>query len=151
MDTPTAADAALELLFKKLHPLLEDTAHALDTGAPREELEKLHARLQRARERAVVVLEGLALTCPTEELADLLEELAGNLSPVGEGFQDALVLTQLCLEQAPEDLLPFAQAEGSWMTRLRAFQTRLAEPAFQAKARWVAVDPELGEEADAED
>ncbi len=37
------------------------------------------------------------------------------------------------------------------MTRLRAFQTRLAEPAFQAKARWVAVDPELGEEADAED
>jgi len=38
----TPAETALSLLFRKLHPHLEDAAHALSRGATRRELERLH-------------------------------------------------------------------------------------------------------------
>ena len=41
----TPAETALSLLFRKLHPHLEDAAHALVRGAPRQELERLHLKL----------------------------------------------------------------------------------------------------------
>jgi HPt (histidine-containing phosphotransfer) domain-containing protein len=149
MDAPTPAERALQLLFKKLHPHLEDTAHALSKGASAAELEKLHHKLLKAREQTVEALEGMAEGCE-EELADHLAELADNLSPVGESFQQSLILTQLCLEEAPGDLLPFAPegcAEASpWGRRMNEFLQKLQDPAFTAERRWAAVDPDLGEE-----
>ena len=38
----TPAETALSLLFRKLHPHLEDAAHALARGATHRELERLH-------------------------------------------------------------------------------------------------------------
>jgi hypothetical protein len=149
METSTPAENALQLLFKKLHPHLEDAAHALSKGADAKELERLHQKLLKAREQAVEILEEMAESCD-EALAEHLTELADNLSPVGESFQQSLILTQLCLEEAPADLLPFTP-EGcvetsAWGKRLKDFQTRTQDPAFQAEARWASVDPDIGEE-----
>lgn len=151
MDHPAPAETCLQLLFKKLHPHLEDAAHALATGKPRADLEKLHAKLLRAREEVCDLLEEVLENCEDELLAEHLAELADNLTPVGENFQQSLTLTQLCLEEAPAELLPFVPAgcEGaSWRKRLDAFLAQLEQPAFQAKARWAGVDPEIGEEGE---
>lgn len=146
----TPAETALSLLFRKLHPLLEDAAHLLDRGAPAAAFEKLHQRLQDARGKVVDVLEAAAATVQDEALLEALDTLAANLTPMGESLQQSLVLTQLCLEEAPKDLLPFAPpgcvASASWGKRMVAFLGRLEEPSFQAKQRWAAVDPDLGEE-----
>ncbi|MBI4912596.1 MAG: hypothetical protein HY823_07655 [Acidobacteria bacterium] len=147
----TPAEQALSLLFGKLHPRLEDAAHALGTGAAPAVLEGLHRRLQRARLQAVAVLERLEEGADPPALADLLGTLAANLTPIGENFQQSLVLTQLCLEEAPRDLLPFAPegcvAASTWGRRMVTFLARLEDPAFQARQRWTAVDPDLGDEA----
>lgn len=144
-----AADTALSLLFKKLHPLLEDTAHALAKGASTKDLEKLHLKLLRARFEAMEVLEALATEDPGDALQEALDELASNLTPSGETFQQSLILTQLCLEDAPESLLPFLteeeQAAAPWMKRLQAFQALIQDPAMTAEHRWESVDPDLGE------
>lgn len=145
----TPAETALQILFKKLHPHLEDAAHALATGLPDREMEKHHAKLLRAREQTAEVLEGLIESCD-EDLADLLSDLATNLIPVGENFQQSLTLTQLCLEEAPEDLLPFVpdgRAAGSpWAKRMEAFLAQMEDPKFHAMTRWAAVNPDIGDE-----
>lgn len=146
----TPAETALSLLFRKLHPHLEDAAHALERGAPRRELERLHLKLITARLKTVECLEAEAEALPEEApLAEVLETLAANLTPVGESYRQSLVLTQLCLEEAPADLLPHAPegcvAQSSWGPRMAAFLERLKEPAFQARQRWEAVAEDIGE------
>ncbi len=146
----TPAERALSLLFRKLHPHLEDAAHALAREAPRRDLERLHLKLIAARLKGVEVLEAEAEALPEgAPLADILETLAANLTPVGESYRQALILTQLCLEEAPVDLLPHAPegcvAGSAWGPRMTAFLARLADPAFQARRRWEAVDEEIGE------
>lgn len=146
----TPAETALSLLFRKLHPLLEDTAHLLHRGAATAEFEKLHLRLMHARGKVVEILEGLTEQAEQDELGEILDTLAANLTPMGESFLQSLVLTQLCLEEAPKDLLRFAPpgavAASSWGKRMVAFLARLEDPAFQARARWAGIDPDLGEE-----
>lgn len=146
----TPAETALSLLFRKLHPLLEDAAHLLARGATGAEFEKLHLRLMNARGKVVEILEDLAEQDPAGELGESLDALAANLTPMGESFLQSLVLTQLCLEEAPKDLLRFvppgAVAASSWGKRMVAFLQRLEDPAFQARARWAGIDPDLGEE-----
>lgn len=143
------AEVALSLLFKKLHPLLEDAAHALDQGGSRADLEKLHERLFRARHQTVELLEAEVERLPEGDLQELLDTLAANLTPVGETFQQSLTLTQLCLEEAPKDLLvhvaPGRVAEAPWGTRMVGFLQRLEDPAFQARSRWTGVDETIGE------
>ncbi|WP_306590667.1 hypothetical protein [Geothrix sp. 21YS21S-4] len=144
------AETALSLLFRKLHPHLEDAAHALDRGAARRELERLHLKLIAARLKAVEVLETEAGTLPEDApLAETLETLAANLTPVGESYRQSLILTQLCLEEAPADLLshvPAPQAaEALWAPRMTDFLTRLKDPAFEAHRRWEAVEEDIGE------
>lgn len=149
MEASTPAGLALQLLFKKLHPHLEDAAHALSKGADAKTLERLHHKLLKAREQCVEILEEMAETCD-EDLAGHLIELADNLSPVGESFQQSLILTQLCLEDAPGDLLPFAPVgcaeTAPWGKRMKDFQALVADPAFAAETRWARVDPDIGEE-----
>jgi hypothetical protein len=144
------AETALSLLFKKLHPHLEDAAHALAVGSPTPELEKLHARLIRARHQVAESLENLAQVEADASLSEVLETLSANLTPVGEAYQQSLILTQLCLEEAPADLLPFAPegcvAGSPWGPRMTAFLKRLNDPSFQARERWAWVDPDLGDE-----
>lgn len=146
----TPAETALALLFRKLHPLLEDAAHLVARGAPAPDFEKLHLKLQNGRSKVVEILEGLAEQEEGAELADLLDTLAANLTPMGESCQQSLVLTQLCLEEAPSDLLRFVPpgsvAASSWGKRMVAFLARLEDPAFQARRRWEKVDPDLGDE-----
>ncbi len=154
MPTPSPAEQALQLLFKKLHPLLEDTAHALDRGADASTLIRLHGKLQAARDRVCQILEDLAKSSDDPELADVLETLAADLEPLGEPFQQSLILTQLCLEAAPEALRPYvseASARTStWWPRMAAFLEHLErEPGFQAETRWATVDPDLGDDPDA--
>ncbi|HEX9080823.1 MAG TPA: hypothetical protein VF768_01020 [Holophagaceae bacterium] len=144
------AERALSLLFRKLHPHLEDAAHALDRGAPRAQLERLHLKLITARLKVVEVLASEAEGLPEDDpLGELLETLAANLTPVGESYRQALILTQLCLEEAPADLLPHAPegcvATSAWGPRMAAFLARLEDPGFQARRRWEAVDEEIGE------
>jgi hypothetical protein len=144
------AEAALQLLFKKLHPHLEDAAHALERGAPTRELERLHVKLVSARLKAVEALEKLLEGLEEDDpLAELLDTLQSNLTPVGENWQQSLTLTQLCLEEAPAELLPFVPegrvAESAWGPRMTAFLAKLQDPAFQAHARWEGVDEEIGE------
>ena len=144
------AERALSLLFRKLHPHLEDAAHALARGASRPQLERLHLRLIAARLKVVEVLEAEADALPeSDPLAEILETLAVNLTPVGESYRQALILTQLCLEEAPADLLPHAPegcvASSLWGRRMTGFLAQLEDPAFQARTRWDAVDEEIGE------
>ena len=150
MEPSAPAEQALQLLFKKLHPHLEDAAHALGEGARPRELELLYLKLVKACDQASEVLDGLAGT--TEgELSDTLGTLSANLTPVGGSYKQLLTLVQLCLEEAPAELLPFtaegSAAESSWGKRMVAFLARLEAPAFQAHARWAEVDPEIGDEA----
>jgi hypothetical protein len=144
------AETALSLLFKKLHPLLEDAAHALAVGSPAPELEKLHGRLLRARQQVAETLDALVEAEGEESLAEVLETLSANLTPVGEAFQQSLILTQLCLEEAPAELLAFvpegAVAGSPWGPRMVTFLKRLEDPSFQARERWKDVDPDLGDE-----
>ena len=146
----TPAETALSLLFRKLHPHLEDVAHALAKGAPRRDLERLHLKLLTARLKTVEVLSDSLETLPEEEpLAELLETLAANLTPVGESFRQSLILTQLCLEEAPADLLPHLPegrvAASSWGPRMTDFLARLQDPAFGAHQRWEAIEEDIGE------
>ncbi len=153
MENSTPAELALQLLFKKLHPHLEDVAHALATGAGPAELERHHRKLTLACHQASEALDALAAR--TEgPLAEILDTLSANLLPVGGSFQQLLILVQLCLEEAPADLLvhtpPGSAAASGWGKRMVAFLARLEDPAFQARARWQGVDPDLGDEALAE-
>ena len=150
MENPAPAEQALQLLFKKLHPHLEDAAHALRQEAPSRQLERLHLKLGLACAQASEVLEELAAQAE-EPLAGILDTLSANLLPVGAGYQQLLILVQLCLEEAPADLMPFtapgSAAESGWGKRMTAFLAQLQDPAFQARARWASVDPDLGDEA----
>lgn len=151
-----AADAALSLLFRKLHPHLEDAAHALAKGAKPAELERLHLKLLRARETAMKAIDAEAAKLPLEdELRASLEALAADLAPFGETWKESLTLTQLCLEEAPAELLPFlpeaAVKEAKWAPRLAAFFEKLEDPAYAAESRWIAVDEEIGEGAEFEE
>lgn len=146
----TPAETALSLLFRKLHPHLEDAAHALAKGAPRRDLERLHLKLITARLKTVELLEAEVAALPEESpLAEALETLAANLTPVGESYRQALILTQLCLEDAPADLLSHAPegcvASSSWGPRMTDFLAHLKDPAYQARARWEAMDEDIGE------
>jgi hypothetical protein len=146
----TPAEQALQLLFKKLHPQLEDAAHALATGADGPALEKLNLKLVKACHEASEVLDGLAGGVDGE-LAEVLGTLSANLPPVGATYQQQLTLVQLCLEEGPAELLPFtppgSAAGSSWGKRMAAFLARLEDPAFHGAARWAGVDPEIGDEA----
>jgi len=151
----TPAETALSLLFRKLHPHLEDAAHALTRGAARREFERLHLKLITARLKTVELLEAEAEHLPEEApLTEVLETLAANLTPVGESYRQALILTQLCLEEAPSDLLPHAPdgcvASSSWGPRMTDFLAHLKEPAFQARQRWEAIEEDIGETEEGE-
>jgi len=144
------AETALSILFRKLHPHLEDAAHALTKEAPKRELERLHIKLLAARMKVTEVLEETLMGLPeTDPLTEVLETLASNLTPVGESYRQSLILTQLCLEEAPSDLLPFvgegAVASSAWGSRMVAFLQKLEDPAFQAEVRWEAIPEEIGE------
>ena len=144
------AETAISLLFRKLHPHLEDAAHALSRGATRREMERLHLKLIAARLKTVEVIEEAAeaLTGDTP-LVEILDTLAANLTPVGESYRQALILTQLCLEEAPADLLPHAPegcvATSTWGSRMTDFLVKLKDPGFQARRRWEAVEEDIGE------
>jgi len=151
-----AADAALSLLFRKLHPRLEDAAHALAKKAARAELERLHRKLLKDRETVVAALESEATRLPEgSDLRGTLETLAADLTPFGETWKESLTLVQLCLEEAPSELLPFLPEEvpepPKWAPRLTAFFEKLEDPAFHAEARWSSVDEEIGEILEEED
>jgi hypothetical protein len=150
MEPLDPAEQAMQLLFKKLHPHLEDAAHALASGAGGPELEKLNLRLVKACFEASEILDGLAGHCQGE-MEEILGTLSANLLPVGASYQQQLTLVQLCLEEAPAELLPFTppgSAAGSgWGKRMAAFLARLEDPAFHGPARWAGVDPEIGDEA----
>ncbi len=151
----TPAETALSLLFRKLHPHLEDAAHALARGAARRELERLHLKLITARLKTVELLEAEAEALPEDApLAELLDTLSANLTPVGESYRQALTLTQLCLEEAPADLLPHAPegcvATSSWGPRMTDFLAHLKDPAYQARNRWEAVAEDIGETEEGE-
>ncbi len=145
----TPAETTLSLLFKKLHPHLEDAAHALAKGAKANELQRLYLKLALARHQVVDILEPLSETIEDEALADVLDTLAANLMPVGENYQQSLILTQLCLEEAPKDLLLYvpegAVGTSTWGPRMLAFLQKLEDPAFHAHARWKDVDESVGE------
>ena len=147
---PAPAESALSLLFGKLHPLLEDAAHLQARGAASAEFGALQRRLQAAREKVSDRLDDLAGAAEEEDLAELLDALSANLTPMGEPLQQGLVLTQLCLEEAPKDLLPFVPpgraGSASWGRRMVGFLQRLEDPAFQARRRWQGIDPDLGDE-----
>lgn len=150
MESGHPAEAALQLLFKKLHPHLEDAAQALARKASFDDLLKLHLRLIRARYAALEALEAASDRTVDEDLREVLDTLAANLMPLGENYQQSLILTQLCLEEAPKDLLPFAPegcvAEGTWGKRMTCFLAQLEAPAFQARRRWQDVDPDIGDD-----
>jgi hypothetical protein len=144
------AETALSLLFRKLHPHLEDAAHALSQGGTRREMERLHLKLIAARLKTVEVLEAEAEALPEEApLVEVLDTLAANLTPVGESYRQALILTQLCLEEAPADLLPHVPegrvTSAPWGGRMTDFLAHLKDPAFQARRRWEAVAEDIGE------
>ena len=151
----TPAERALSLLFRKLHPHLEDAAHALAQGAPRRDLERLHLKLIAARLKVVEVLEADSEALPEDDpLGEVLDTLAANLTPVGESYRQALTLTQLCLEEAPAELLPHVPegcvAASSWGPRMADFLAHLKDPAYQARRRWEAVAEDIGETEEGE-
>ncbi len=151
----TPAETALSLLFRKLHPHLEDAAHALSRGATRRELERLHLKLIAARLKTVMLLEAEAEKLPEDgPLTEVMETLAANLTPVGESYRQGLILTQLCLEEAPAELLPHAPegcvATSSWGPRMTDFLAKLRDPAYQAHDRWEAIEEDIGETEEGE-
>ena len=151
----TPAETALSLLFRKLHPHLEDAAHALARGAARRDLERLHLKLITARLKTVELLEAEAEVLPEDSpLAELLDTLSANLTPVGESYSQALTLPQLCLEEAPAEFLPHAPegcvATSSWGPRMTDFLAHLKDPAYQARNRWEAVAEDIGETEEGE-
>jgi len=144
------AEAALSILFRKLQPHLEDAAYALASGAVRRDLERLHLKLLTARLKTVEVLEAEAAALPAgTPLAEVLETLAANLTPVGESYRQSLILTQLCLEEAPADLLPHLAGgrvgDSPWGPRMSRFLAQLEDPLLQARNRWEAVEEDIGE------
>ncbi|MDP1830887.1 MAG: hypothetical protein Q8K67_02425 [Geothrix sp.] len=146
----TPAETALSLLFRKLHPHLEDAAHALAQGVARRELERLHLKLLTARIKTVELIEAEVEGLPGDApLVEILDTLAANLTPVGESYRQSLILTQLCLEEAPAELLPHAPegcvAGSPWGSRMTGFLAHLADPAFQARRRWEAIAEDIGE------
>lgn len=149
MDAHICAESALQLLFKKLHPHLEDGAHALTKGMNAQGLLRLHTRLLRARIASAASLDALAEDASDETLQELLEALAADITPVGETYQQSLILTQLCLEEAPSDLLPFCRSEAvassSWGSRMEAFLRQTQAPGASAHDRWESVDPDIGD------
>jgi hypothetical protein len=151
--TPT--ETTLSLLFRKLHPHLEDAAHALARGATRRDLERLHLKLIAARMKTVQLIEDEAAALPEDSsLGEILDTLAANLTPVGESYRQGLILTQLCLEEAPVDLLPHLPegclATSAWGPRMTDFLEKLKQPAFQARRRWEAIDEDIGETEEGE-
>jgi hypothetical protein len=113
----TPAETALSLLFRKLHPHLEDAAHAVARGATRRELERLHLKLITARLKTVELIEAEAEALPEDApLAEILDTLAANLTPVGESYRQGLILTQLCLEEAPADLRELRPEQAERLT-----------------------------------
>jgi len=74
------------------------------------------------------------------ELGEILGTLSANLTPVGGSYRQLLTLVQLCLEEAPAELLPFtpagSAAGSSWGKRMTGFLARLEDPAFHGQARW---------------
>lgn len=146
----TAGETALSLLFRKLHPHLEDAAHALARGAARRDLERLHLKLIAARLKTVALIEAEVETLPDDSpLGEVLDTLAANLTPVGESYRQSLILTQLCLEEAPAELLPHVPegcvAGSTWGPRMADFLAHLQDPAFQARRRWEAIEEDIGE------
>jgi hypothetical protein len=144
------AETALSLLFRKLHPHLEDAAHALAQGAPRRDLERMHLKLLAARLKTVELIEASTETLTEDApLREILETLATNLTPVGESYRQSLILTQLCLEEAPADLLPHLPpgrvSEAPWGARMTAFLAQMETPTFQAQQRWEGVAEDIGE------
>jgi hypothetical protein len=151
----TPAETALSLLFRKLHPHLEDVAHALARGVARKELERLHLKLLTARLKTVELIEAEVERLPEDApLVEVLDTLAANLTPVGESFRQSLVLTQLCLEEAPAELLPHVPegrvTTSNWGPRMTDFLARLKEPTFQARRRWEAIEEDIGETEEGE-
>lgn len=146
----TPAETALSLLFRKLHPHLEDAAHALARGATRRELERLHLKLIAARLKTVELIGAEAEQLDEDApLTEILDTLAANLTPVGESYRQALILTQLCLEEAPADLLPHAPegcvVSSSWGPRMTDFLAHMKDPVFHARNRWEAIEEDIGE------
>jgi len=115
----------------------------METSAPAEQA-------LRACHEASEVLDGLS-EGSEGELGEILGTLSANLLPVGASYRQQLTLVQLCLEEAPAELLPFAApgsaAASSWGKRMAGFLARLEDPGFHGEARWTAVDPEIGDEA----
>jgi hypothetical protein len=151
----TAGETALSLLFRKLHPHLEDAAHALARGAARRDLERLHLKLIAARLKTVALIEAEVEILPEDSpLGEVLDTLAANLTPVGESYRQSLILTQLCLEEAPAELLPHVPegcvAGSAWGPRMADFLARLQDPAFQARRRWEAIEEDIGETEEGE-
>jgi hypothetical protein len=149
------AETALSLLFRKLHPHLEDAAHALSRGATRREMERLHLKLIAARLKTVEIIEDAAEALTGDApLVEILDTLAANLTPVGESYRQALILTQLCLEEAPSDLLPHAPegcvATSTWGPRMTDFLAKLKDSTYQARRRWDAIEEDIGETEEGE-
>lgn len=145
------AEIALSILFKKLHPLLEDADHALKSKAKNSVLESLHVKLLKARIKSSELILRTAEETSNEELRVILESLASDLTPVGENFQQSLTLTQLCLEEVPKDLVGFI-AEGvvstsPWGKRMIQFLEQLEKDNFHAELRWKHVDDAIGDNA----
>lgn len=143
------AEQALSILFKKLHPLLEDAAEALRHQPSMSTLNRLHIKLIKARVKASEMIQQAATQTDDEELRSHLETLSTNLVPVGENFRQSLTLTQLCLEEVPKDLVAFIPAgvssQSPWGKRMIPFLERLKDDAFHAERRWSSVDENVGE------
>lgn len=143
------AEQALSILFKKLHPLLEDTAEALRHKPSMKILTALHLKLMKARIKASEAIQHAAEQTDDEELCAHLETLSVNLLPVGENFRQSLTLTQLCLEEVPKDLVSFIPAgvssQSPWGKRMIHFLEKLKDDSFHAEARWSKVDDDIGE------
>ena len=151
----TPAETALSLLFRKLHPHLEDAAHALAKGATRRELERMHLKLLTARLKTVELIQAEVEELPEDApLMEILETLAANLTPVGESYRQGLILTQLCLEEAPAELVSHAPegcvASSSWGPRMTDFLAKLEDPAFHARRRWEGIEEDIGETEEGE-
>jgi len=75
-DQMPPAEQALSILFKKLHPLLEDTAEALRHKPSVKVLTALHVKLMKARIKASEAIQHAAEQTDDEELSTQLETLS---------------------------------------------------------------------------